>query len=131
MHHRPFYRWRSFWLGLAIVCVIAGARVISINRATGVQLHTPAAGSIAVAQYNERAGIFYNGASSDGWGLLTDDQVNAVDPVYEKHWQKHSALNGVVVLGHSQILAVVLVVWTAFLALRWRKMRRSCVGGVG
>ena len=121
----PIYRWKSFWLGLVIAGLVTGAWAISINRASGVQLNMPGAGSIALAQFIADAGIFYNGSSLGGWDLQTDDVIDAVDPVFEEHWRMHSFANGVVVLPHSQILVVVLLVWSAFLVWRWRRLKSS------
>ena len=147
----PFYRWKSFWLGLLVLAFLIWSWIASIGAAGAIEVGTPLINAGAV-HTNGNLILFYNGSSGDfgmGWthSSAPADQTWLSSPV-EVRYSKgkdvsisqtktlpngashksilcgYSPAHGHVGIAHWLFIPIYLVSWIAFLLWRVRRMKR-------
>jgi len=149
MQPRPLYRWKSFWLGVLVLGFLGWAWWISYKFSTRVSywhvdvIHCEGYTGIRVSEWVALDYFSHERVEDDAWasriipmpffvrGLERDrgPQTWRGEATYREfhEWAYRSMLpeRRALFLPHWLLIATFLVVWTAFLAWRWRRMRRN------
>ena len=129
MTARPFYRWKSFWLGVVALLFLGWGWYRAVERNGGVLVITPAF-NVGVNQYEGQVGFYVN-LSKQKWAIssassLRWDKVGCFPPP----WDVEVSRTGGTVYGerhvharfaHWFLMLVFVTVWSAWLAWKWKR----------
>jgi len=128
MNPRPFYRWKSFWLGVFVACFLMseylgnrGKVMIASFRGTGPgQVHVVRVKGSSFLMWGETIGI---GNFVSDWMTFARFEENGFD--FEAHWQG-KRVNGVryLKLPDAMVLLSYLALWGGWMAWRWQRGRK-------
>jgi hypothetical protein len=129
MTPRPFYRWKSFWLGVSGLVFLLSAWAFSMGHRTLVGFGYDRAWTVSQVQ-----GEVLVCWSSQGWPdrMHFYTRVNEMSPeALRAHKDEVVAASRIygqfrcVVIPHWLVILLFVGLWLGFLAWRWRRMKLS------
>ena len=135
MISRPIYRWKSFWLGLLMICIFGSMWSWSLSHYRATWFHQGATrwqinftvGKVTIEKMKWVPGS----VPSKVFGSVSTRVPAAgwlpLPPAFERDPWKRSGDIGYPTwaVAHWFIALLFLVPWSACIAWRWRRMRRS------
>lgn len=132
MTPRPFHRWKSFWFGVLILAFLVWAWASSVGSRTEVLLQWDAYKNLSLIQANGR----FLCVRYDGWNQTLGVRKPKLShhPLPEARWWQPavsiketnpSEIPGwFLTVAHWFLILLFLILWTAFLVWRNRRMKR-------
>lgn len=125
MTPRPLHRWKAFWLGVLVLGFLGFAWLVSMDSLRGAGVQT-ASGWIVGAQFQGEVCLASKRDISPWGGSAATTVIYAYgtggSPEYMVWWDEFTPYG--LSVPHWLLVLAFLLPWTAFLAWRWRRIRR-------
>ena len=133
MKSRPFYRWKSLWLGVVVLLFLGWAWQQSRQRNQMVSVATPV-GAFGISQVEGQASFFAANLKQN-WGVSKVSVPRRMAAVWFPTMVKMglSDVSGAgyhrrdfhLRFAHWFLILVFVTVWSAWLAWKWKRERRK------
>lgn len=128
MTPRPFYRWRSFWLGVLVIVFLGWAWMRSISRTEGWEYSTTVTRSGVLAQRSGTVVLAWNDPSAVGdpvqfFSHEMAPEDSPLPPAFElDRWDMEPGRGETILctIAHWFLILLFLVPWCGWLAWRLR-----------
>jgi hypothetical protein len=129
---RPLYRWKSFWIGVLVLGFLGWDWVWSMSWEYYLSWGTSAMGAFVLSSRTGEIYLGWLGHTPEPSFMLGLTSESFEIPSGEIPWfplfanlNSSSALSAGLTVAHWLLTLLFLLPWTAFLAWRWRRMRRA------
>ena len=120
MKPRPFYRWKSFWLGLCVLVFLGWTLFASLNRANLLRWRIPGSLALIVGDTGGRAYV--------GWGGFIFHHPAAearADRIPPPITYVASGKRRLVLVAYWFLILLFLVPWSAWLFFHWKREQKK------